>query len=77
LDVICSGHNADDVLEFSNFLGEEETYTNQEFYNFIHPWNNDLPYTYDTWDFDYCEEQGYSFSGESSMLPLILPGGKN
>jgi len=68
LDVICSGHNDDDVLEFSNFLGEEESYTNQEFYDFIHPWTNDLPYTYDTWDFDYCEEQGYSFtSSESSM----------
>ena len=74
LDVICSGHNANDVLEFSNFLGEGETYTNQEFYDFMHPWNNDLPYTYDTWDFDYCEEQGYSFTGSdyqtsSSMLP--------
>jgi hypothetical protein len=74
LDVICSGHNADDVLEFSNFLGEEETYTNQEFYDFIHPWTNDLPYTYDTWDFDYCEEQGYSFSG-SEPTENELPAG--
>ena len=80
LDTICSGHLANDVLEFSGFLNTGDTYTNQEFYDFIHPWTNDLPYTYDTWDFDYCAEQGYSFTDTTSssmnpgtMLPPMLP----
>ncbi len=57
----CSGHYETDVLEFSDFLGKKETYTNRELYDFIHPWNDDLPYVYDALDFDYCKEQGYDF----------------
>uniref|UniRef100_A0A6C0KH90 Tyrosinase copper-binding domain-containing protein n=1 Tax=viral metagenome TaxID=1070528 RepID=A0A6C0KH90_9ZZZZ len=77
MDTICSGHLANDVLEFSGFLNTGDTYTNQEFYDFIHPWTNDLPYTYDTWDFDYCAEQGYSFTDTTSsntMLPHMNSG---
>ena len=55
-DVICDGHNEDDVLEFTNFLNQDETYTNREFYTFIHPNNIDLPYVYDDYEFDYCAE---------------------
>jgi hypothetical protein len=55
-DVICDGHNEDDVLEFTNFINQDETYTNREFYNFIHPNNIDLPYVYDDYEFDYCAE---------------------
>lgn len=51
---ICPGHNENDVLEFTNFQGQGETYTNAELYKFIHPWNDDLPYTYDAFDYDYC-----------------------
>jgi hypothetical protein len=61
LDVICPGHNEDDLLEFGDFLNRGETYTNKELYAFIHPANDDLPYTYDTFDFDYCAEVGYDF----------------
>jgi len=53
---ICPGHNADDVLEWQNITGKGETYTNSEMYDFINPWNDDLPYTYDTFSFDYCYE---------------------
>jgi hypothetical protein len=60
-DYICEGHNADDELEFSNFLGTGDTYTNTEFYDFIHPWNEELPYIYDAYDFDYCSPYGYDF----------------
>ena len=67
MDVICSGHNEDDVLEFGGFISDDDQYTNGEFYDFIHPWSDDLPYTYDTWDFDYCADVGYSFTGESSL----------
>ena len=70
MDEICSGHYEDDVLEFTNFLNKNEEYTNIEFYDFIHPWSDDLPYTYDTWDFDYCADQGYSFTSDSESLPL-------
>ena len=51
---ICPGHNENDVLEFTNFQGQGETYTNADLYTFIHPWNDDLPYTYDAFDYDYC-----------------------
>jgi hypothetical protein len=59
---ICDGHNADDLIEFGDFLGLGETYTNQGFYEFIHPWNEDLPYLYDEFSFDYCQAKGFDFS---------------
>ena len=74
MDVICEGHNEDDVLEFSNFLNEDEEYTNKDFYDFIHPWSDDVPYTYDTWDFDYCADQGFSFTATSSIPSNNVPG---
>lgn len=55
----CYGHQEDDLLEFSNFINKNETYTNREFYTFIHPWSEDVPYTYDTFDYDYCVDDGY------------------
>ena len=74
MDVICDGHNEDDVLEFSNFLNEYEEYTNKDFYDFIHPWSDDLPYTYDTWDFDYCADQGFSFTATSGLPANNIQG---
>lgn len=44
----CPGHHAFDVLPFGNFTGSDPTYTNAEFYAFMHPDNPDLPYVYDT-----------------------------
>eukprot|EP01038_Epipyxis_sp_PR26KG_P004340 gene4340-6143_t len=57
----CSGHQENDLLEFQDFLGQGETYTNMEFFKFIDPWNDQLPYTYDSLDFDYCKEYGIDF----------------
>ena len=57
-ETTCSGHNENDDLEFSNFLDLKETYTNAEFYEFVHPWSDSLPYTYDKFDFDYCSSYG-------------------
>ena len=57
-ETLCSGHNENDDLEFSNFLDLKETYTNAEFYEFVHPWSDSLPYTYDKFDFDYCSSYG-------------------
>ena len=69
--VICTGHNADDTINFSNFLNQKETYTNAAFLSFTHPWNEDLPYTYDTCDFDYCADVGYAFSPYKSMEEVL------
>ncbi len=65
LDALCFGHGEDDTLEFGGFVpdgSDPEFYTNAQFFEFIHPENDFLPYTYDTFDFDYCEERGFSFS---------------
>jgi len=71
LDVTCDGHNENDVLEFAGFLNEGESYTNIEFYDFMHPWSDDLPYTYDTFDYDYCDEQvRWAFSVVLSSFSL-------
>ena len=64
---ICEGHNAGDTINFGDFQGKGEKYTNAEFMSFIHPWNDDLPYTYDTFDFDYCADAGYPFSAYKSL----------
>lgn len=70
MSVTCFGHNADDLLEFTGFVTEDDAYTNEEFYNFIHPWNEVLPYTYDDFGYDYCETQGtYFMGGGNSILP--------
>mmetsp|Transcript_19693 Transcript_19693/g.17875 ORF Transcript_19693/g.17875 Transcript_19693/m.17875 type:complete len:530 (+) Transcript_19693:381-1970(+) len=57
----CWGHNADDVLEWSNFINNNEIYSNKDFYDFIHPWNEKLPYVYDTYSFSYCDSSTYPF----------------
>jgi hypothetical protein len=54
----CYGHGESDVMDFSNFLGENETYTNLEFYEFMHPWTETLPYVYDTYEYTYCDTYG-------------------
>lgn len=51
---LCYGHGENDSLPFSNFLGAGDTYSNKQFYDFIHPWNDDLPYVFDNYKFDYC-----------------------
>ena len=69
--IICEGHNAGDTINFTNFLGQNEAYTNSAFLSFTHPWNDDLPYTYDTFDFDYCANVGYAFSPYKSMDEVL------
>lgn len=77
-DVTCPGHNENDLLEFTDFLNKGETYTNKQFYDFIHPWNEELPYTYDTFDYDYCVDVGYDLLGpetvvEEEVVPGVVP----
>ena len=65
----CPGHNENDKLEFENFLNRNETYTNRDMWEFMHPWNNELPYVYDTFDYQYCTDQGYDFLDYSTNSP--------
>jgi hypothetical protein len=60
LDAVCSGHGETEVMSFADFQGQGESYTNREFYDFAHPWSETLPYTYDTFGFEYCADKGKS-----------------
>jgi hypothetical protein len=64
----CFGHAAADVLEFNNFLNKGEEYTNLDMYNFVHPWNDDLPYMYDTYSYEYCTDAGVDFMDAEEVV---------
>lgn len=51
---LCYHHGENDPTIFSNFMDLNENYTNIELYTFVHPWNDDLPYVFDTYTYDYC-----------------------
>merc|ERR1711918_272208 len=49
----------------------QRKYTNEEFWKFIAPWNEDLPYVYDSYsNWTACEEQGISFFTEDTSMML-------
>merc|ERR1712070_123722 len=58
----CKGHGEDDLLPGGDFLDRGETYTNAQFYEFMNPYNEELPYLYDNFDWVYCDETGYRMS---------------
>jgi len=67
----CSGHAKDDLLPMGGFIDGNEKYTNEEFWKFIAPWNEDLPYVYDSYsNWTACEEQGISFFTEDTSMML-------
>ncbi|CAM9591227.1 unnamed protein product [Choristocarpus tenellus] len=56
----CGGHNEDDVLPFKVKIGQKKVkLTNAQWYAAIHPYNSELPYMYDSFEWKHCEEQGY------------------
>ena len=58
----CTGHRKDDLLPMSNFADQGETYTNEEFFRYASPFNDDIPYVYDTFtDWPACADKGYTF----------------
>lgn len=58
----CPGHKADDLLPMGNFLDQNETYSNQDFFDFTSPQNSDLPYIYDNFDsWPACTEQNITW----------------
>ena len=58
----CPGHKEHDTMPFSGFLHEAETYTNAQFFKLMQPDNDECPYTYDNFDYWWCEAQGYDWS---------------
>ena len=58
----CPGHHEWDVLPMGNFLDRGETYTNRQFYEFTWPYNDDLPYVYDSYSvWPACSMQNMTF----------------
>ncbi|CAN0120597.1 unnamed protein product [Pylaiella littoralis] len=56
---ICGGHKAKDLLPFVVKLkGETVQMTNEEWYAFIYPENEDLPYMYNEYSWDHCASSG-------------------
>ena len=69
----CPGHRADDLLPQGDFLDDGARYSNEEFYAFIHPYSEALPYVYnslDTWP--SCEAQGIDFLTYPSAAPTAV-----
>lgn len=72
----CAGHHEDDLLPMSNFLDQNETYTNKEFLQFISPYNDDIPYVYDSFtNWPACKAQnitfwkaGYTYNGINTIM---------
>ncbi|CAM9580371.1 unnamed protein product [Ectocarpus fasciculatus] len=61
----CEGHQAKEVLPFEIKLqGETVTMTNLEWYQFIHPDNDNLPYMYNEFSWDHCAAGGYYMGTE-------------
>ena len=58
----CPGHHEWDVLPMGNFLDRGETYTNRQFYELTWPYNDDLPYVYDSYSvWPACSMQNMTF----------------
>lgn len=68
---ICPGHLPFEEIPWEKFPGDKKfdsvtkgarkKYTNAHFYAYSAPSNDDLPYVYDNFIWDHCEEQGYLF----------------
>ena len=71
---VCSGHGEFDLLPWSGFISDDDTYTNRDFYNFMSPFNDDLPYAYDSFTkWPACDAQGIHF-GTTLPTSRPLPG---
>lgn len=59
----CYGHNPDNLQPFTNLFNDDhdDFYTNAELYDLLHPKNEDLPYTYDNFNWGHCELLGMNF----------------
>ena len=73
-DDSCSMHDYTNLLPFHDFSIEgsakpqEEYYTNQQLYQLFDPLNPNLPYVYDSFEWDHCVT-GQTASGGSPLEP--------
>lgn len=58
-DSTCPGHNAADTTPFMGIVEEGEFPTNEEIYAYVAPWNEELPYMYDTYYWPHCNASGF------------------
>ncbi len=56
----CSGHNKDDKLSFGIIDGHD--FTNSEYYDYMDPNLDNLPYVYDNFEWKHCEALGYDIA---------------
>ncbi len=59
----CQGHHEGDKLVFGQVDGNE--FTNGEYYDYMNPKVNNLPYVYDNFHWDHCKALGYD-------IPLLV-----
>lgn len=59
----CSGHHETDKLAFGDVDGQ--SFTNGEYYTYLDPLQSNTPYVYDNFNWDHCEELGYSISNSN------------
>jgi len=57
----CPGHLMHDTLPEQYLIQSVQRFTNSQFYTFLDPRNEHLPYVYDNFDWDHCTAQGVSF----------------
>ena len=69
---LCEGHGASDLIPFTNFLGKGETYTNHQFYDFMEPNNDELPYVYDSFEYEHCDAIGVSMDVTVPSAPVMM-----
>jgi hypothetical protein len=84
----CYGHGENDIVDFvyEDPTSEDilHSFTNSEFYNWVHPMNEVLPYVYDTYQFSYCDDSNGGFVGpeflpdvKQSVRVKYMPARKN
>ncbi|CAM9474204.1 unnamed protein product [Heterosigma akashiwo] len=71
----CAGHGETDKLPMT-FLHTDRVFRNQEFIEYLDPTNIELPYMYDNYRYEHCEETGISFKvrGMDSVTELMDAG---
>ena len=68
--MLCYGHGENDIVDYIYEVPSSEetllTFTNMEFFNWIHPMNDFLPYVFDTYQFSYCNDENGGYVGSDN-----------
>lgn len=62
----CPGHRYNDTIPFEDFIGGDDSYTNEQFWKLMQPTSNTLPYTYANFEYPWCADQGYDWTANAS-----------